>query len=661
MKKIYFLLSFNLLIINLHAQNFSWAQREGLWAYDYGYGITTDNAGNVYVGGKYEEVNANFSGTLIPCQGNHDIYVARYSPTGSLNWIRTAGGILGDYATSIACDGDSFLYVAGEIEGFGVPITFVGTSTTLTSIGFNDIFFAKYDLNGNLIWAKQEGWWHNEKALGITNDKDGNVFICGFYNDTTSFNSSLVTGYGKNDIFVAKYDMNGNFQWMQKAGSTERDEAKSIKCDPDGNVYICGLYSNGATFGSQTLSCSAGYYDAFIAKYATDGTLKWVKNAGGAYDDVAWGLTIDNANKIYITGEFNAYALFDAIPLTTGGSADIFVSCYDTTGTVQWAKQGGGPLVDRARGIGSDGTNIYITGQFGMTASFGSSAVSGVDSSEVFMAAISNSGTFLWSIAVGGVADSLETLGYESGSAICADATGSVYATGSILDGGVFGSTSFGEHGRTDIFISKISIGADTVSPTAVGFNPTDNSIGVAINSNLVLTFNEPIQKGTGNIIIKESGTTTQTIPVSSLSVTVVGNIVTINPADFSNATMVNIEIAAGAFKDMANNNYSGISDTTTWNFSTLPPNGVAKINTDNKIKIYPNPGNGNLTIDLSQLTNQSGEIRIFNGLAQEVKSVTNLSESKVNIDLSSFPNGFYFIEIQNEYGKFRDKIIIQK
>ena len=75
MKKVYLLILLNLLFFSVSAQNFDWAKREGLWAYDYGYGIVNDNAGNVYVAGKYEE-NANFSGTVLSNAGNHDIYLA---------------------------------------------------------------------------------------------------------------------------------------------------------------------------------------------------------------------------------------------------------------------------------------------------------------------------------------------------------------------------------------------------------------------------------------------------------------------------------------------------------------------------------------------------------------------------------------------------------
>jgi hypothetical protein len=109
------------------------------------------------------------------------------------------------------------------------------------------------------------------------------------------------------------------------------------------------------------------------------------------------------------------------------------------------------------------------------------------------------------------------------------------------------------------------------ITPPAVGaYSPADNATAVSISSNLVLTFNENIQKGTGNILIKEGGNVTQTIDVTSATVTVAGNTATINPSDFTYSAAVNIEIAPGAFKDFSNNNYTGITDATTWNFTVV-------------------------------------------------------------------------------------------
>ncbi len=345
---------------------------------------------------------------------------------------------------------------------------------------------------------------------------------------------------------------------MRNAGSAGRDEAKSIICDAAGNVYICGMYSQGCVFGTQTLTTynNTSYYDIFLAKYSSAGTLQWVKTAGGDYDDVAWGITKDNAGKIYIAGEFNAYAVFDALSLTSSGRAQSFVAGYDASGNAQWASQAGGmnPVAalnmdTRARGIGCDGTNLFITGQFGATATFGGFTLTAVDSSDVFFAGLSNTGSFLGVSAVGGVPDSVETLGYESGNNICADATGNVFATGSLLDGGVFGSTSYTEYGRTDIFITKIS-----------QLTGVTEFAGILIN-----------------------------------------------------------------------------------------------------IPVYPNPSNGNITLDLAQLAGQTTEITVYNCLGQAVDTRTDQAASKINIDLSIREKGIYFIEVKAEGESIsRGKIVLQ-
>jgi hypothetical protein len=472
MKKIFLPVLLNIIFVHLNAQNFTWAKSEGKYAYDYGYGIATDNSGNLYVAGKYED-NAIFSGTTLPCAGNHDIFVAQYSAAGQLNWIRTAGGSLGDYAHSLACNKTSNVYIAGEIEGAGIPVNFVGSSVTLNTKGDNDVFVASYDLNGNLLWAKSEGSYFSEKALGVTYDNSGNVIICGYFTDTTIFGGVTIPGKGEHDIFVAKYDANGNLLWMKHEGGPGRDEGLAIKSDGDGNIYVCGMHSDGAVFGSATYNTAntpTGHYlNAFVAKYAPDGSLIWVKSEGGDYDDVAWSMTIDDNGKLYVTGEFNAYATFGGLALTTTGNADIYVACYNNSGDIQWLVQAGGTLIDRARGIGTDGLHLFITGQFGSTAMFGTNSVTASDSSDIFVAELFNNGSFIWATSVSGNADVYENLGYESGNSICAEASGAAYVTGSLLDSGTFGSTSLNTYGRTDVFIAKMT--------TYVGIDEPENPL----------------------------------------------------------------------------------------------------------------------------------------------------------------------------------------
>jgi CSLREA domain-containing protein len=113
---------------------------------------------------------------------------------------------------------------------------------------------------------------------------------------------------------------------------------------------------------------------------------------------------------------------------------------------------------------------------------------------------------------------------------------------------------------------------ADTTAPGISSLLPVDNATGVAVGMNLVLTFTENIQKGTGNIVLKKSSdnSTVETIAVGSTAVSVSGVTATIDPAaTLAGSTGYYVEVAAGAFEDLSGNDFAGISGAGSWNFTT--------------------------------------------------------------------------------------------
>ncbi len=596
MRKLYVWLLMNLCLLSASAQYFEWAKKGGLWAYDYGYGITTDNYGRVYLAGKYEK-NAVFNNTTLPCQGNHDIYLAQYSPSGSLNWIRTAGGYTGDYATCVATDGTSAVYIGGEIEGSGAIIKFVGSNITLKCEGSNDIVIAKYNMSGTLLWARRAGGPYYEKALGITVDKYGNVYACGLFQKRAKFGgTTTVYGRGDNDIWIAKYDSNGNFLWVRTAGSGGRDEAKGIKCDDNGNVYITGLYKNGCKFGSQYLYAPGSYMQCFIAKYSPSGNLQWVKTGGGSWDDIGWGITYMDG-LLYIAGEFNGTSSFSGKSIYTTGRADIFVACYDQGGNILWINKAGGKSADRARGIGSAAGKLYITGQYGGYAKFGPYSKTAADHQDIFMACLDKYGTFKWVMAAGGGADKPEDLGYESGNTICAEANGNVYASGAMLDGASFGSTYLSRWSRTDVFICKIKTGSAS-------------SKSDSLEEKRAITALEEL------------------MPEEDLI-----------DADIMEET------------DEFNN---AIAEKTAGNADNLK-NKFA----DENVIVFPNPSAGNITVDIPGREAEA-DILIYNCAGQMIQSRRIKAPSQVNLDLSSENKGIFFLMIRTEGAVVKRKIVIQ-
>jgi Beta-propeller repeat len=152
---------------------------------------------------------------------------------------------------------------------------------------------------------------------------------------------------GNKEIFIAKYDTNGNFLWAKQAGSSFTDQAEAMAVDASGNSYVTGRFGSSATFGSgeanQTaLTASGGAEDIFVAKYNSSGLLQWAKRAGGTSTDHGLGIGIDSAGNSYVTGIFSLTATFGPMEANqtmltapVGGNTDIFVAKYNSNGALQ--------------------------------------------------------------------------------------------------------------------------------------------------------------------------------------------------------------------------------------------------------------------------------------------------------------------------------------
>ena len=135
---------------------------------------------------------------------------SKYDASGDLVWAKRAGGTSFDGGgQGIAVDGAGNSYITGRFQGsaaFGAGET---NETTLTSAGISDIFVAKYDASGDLVWAKRAGGTSRDSGEGIAVDGSGHSYVTGYFEDSATFgpgetNETTLTGAGDRDIFVAK-------------------------------------------------------------------------------------------------------------------------------------------------------------------------------------------------------------------------------------------------------------------------------------------------------------------------------------------------------------------------------------------------------------------------------------------------------------------------
>jgi len=436
------------------APDFAWAKRAGGTSYDYGEGIAVDRLGNSFVTGYFQSPTITFGSTVLTNHGDADAYVVKYDASGNVRWAASVGGINIDLGLGIAVDSSGASYITGEfysptitigrmtltnrgytdmfivkfdaagnvvwaksagnssydfgysvavdksggcyvMGGFDSPtITFDSTTLTNSNNYTNlDMFVVKYDVNGDVVWAKSAGGANDEISRGIAVDNFGNSYVTGFFTSPLlSVDSQTVKNNGIENIFILKFDRVGNVVWAKSVGGSTYDEALGIVTDDSGNCYVTGGFKSPAiTFGRSTLTNNGGD-DIFVAKFDGNGNVIWAKSAGGADDEDGQGIAVDRLGNSYITGFFYSSQLtIGSTTLTCSGSDDIFIAKYDAGGNVVWAQSAGDSGDDYGSSIAVDGIgNGHVTGwYYSSRVFFGSTELKNGGGNDIFVAAIS--------------------------------------------------------------------------------------------------------------------------------------------------------------------------------------------------------------------------------------------------------------------------------
>ncbi len=432
-----------------------WAKSAGGSQDDWAKSITTDAAGNKYVIGDFSSSTITFGETTLANAGNSDMFIVKYASNGNVLWAKGAGGIDEDGCNGVSIDNSGNVYITGCFHS--PTITF--GNITLVNTDVSNMFVVKYDSEGNVLWAKSARCAYGCAGFGITIDVSGNVCIAGcFYNSAITFGNITLANLGDWDIFVAKYDSEGNILWAKSAGGAMMDRAPSITTDTSGNIYITGYFNSPTiTFGNTTL-INAGIYDVHIAKYDSEGNVLWAKSAGGDNWDEGYSITADVSGNIYITGYFSSPTItFGNTVLTRVDGSDIFIVKYDSEGNVLWAKSAGGIEHDWSNWITTDVSgNVYITGGFASpTITFGSTILTNADnwgSDDIFIAKYGSEGNVLWAKRAGGMDN-------EQGTSIVTDASGNINITGYFYSPTItFDTTTLVNAGGRDVFIANLKI-----------------------------------------------------------------------------------------------------------------------------------------------------------------------------------------------------------
>ncbi|MES2732545.1 MAG: T9SS type A sorting domain-containing protein [Bacteroidota bacterium] len=361
---------------------------------------------------------SSFLSETLQSSGGSDIFIARYYvPTGALHWSARAGGLGNDEAKGLKVVGNinnAQLVLTGsftkEASFYGID-AYNKVTKTITLKGeatYHDAFVAKYQIaqDGegfpvlNLLWANRVGIGQGtDSGNAVDMDQAGNVYLTGSFSHTLSFYNQLPYQHwntlssnpqllGYTDMFIAKYNASGLFQWANQAGGTSLDLGRDITVDAAGNAYVVGYhYGSNMIFYRNYLQAkipvyalpNAGGMDGYLVKYNAIGEITWVRSVAGSKSDELTSVVRDASGHLFVTGSFTGNALAQSTGgnqalAATGGAADreLALIKYRADGVILWKMTGGGPVSNHGHAVGVDQAGrAYVSGYTDAGASFG--------------------------------------------------------------------------------------------------------------------------------------------------------------------------------------------------------------------------------------------------------------------------------------------------
>ncbi len=380
-------------------------------------------------------------------------FLARVTDAGEVEWAVCANQA-DPYGMAVMPDDGAVL--AGEFENTAVFAPGTEEETAVTATGRYDMFVARYDGDGKLLWVRTGGGEGRSHAAAAVTLPDGGLAASGCFarhavfgaGETNELTVDSDTGDG---IFVVRYREDGSLVWVRGLPATRTDEGSALLALPDGSLLVAGHFGRPVMFDAVSLAPD-GASDAFLARLDPSGTVVWAVRAGGEGTDAATALAQLPDGTVLLAGHFERTATFGRGEdteqrLRSAGDADVFLARYDLDGRFLAATRAGGAGFDAgfALAVDDDG-GVVLAGSFEDRATFGeddpmeTTLVSAGDK-DLFLARYDREGKLAWATMAGGPA-------YDAGRGLAVTGAGDVVLTGGYGSSAVFGA---GEPSETSL------------------------------------------------------------------------------------------------------------------------------------------------------------------------------------------------------------------
>jgi hypothetical protein len=319
----------------------------------------------------------------------------------------------------------------------------------LTSAAGYDVYVAKFDANGNHLWSFRYGGASDQLCVGVDFDGAGNVIVAGYFAGSIDFGGGALNSMGGNDVFVAKLNSNGSHVWSFRYGDGSGQLCESVEVDAAGNVHVTGNFQGSINFGGGAIM-SGGGDDVYLAKLNSAGAHQWSKGFGDVSLQRVGALAIDSSSNVVIAGINSGTVNFGGSPITTAGSNDIFIAKFNSGGTHLFSAGYGDASGQASNALTFDSAgNLLFAGTFAGTVNFGGAPLTSAGSNDLCLVKFSAANTHVWSYKFG------DNLDNGSFGGLGVDGNDVLVACGSLQNTVNFGTGVLTSSGSNDVFHAR--------------------------------------------------------------------------------------------------------------------------------------------------------------------------------------------------------------
>ena len=311
-----------------------WTTRMAGNGWDESGGICIDRLQNVYITGFYSGAATltqigGPNNTLISA-GSQDIFIAKYNPTGALQYATRAGGSFQEVPSNIAVDSSGALYVTGNFGCCGNSTINFGNNVTNT--GGWGAFLAKASPTGAWQWGVGMGTASSESFSDVkVDDMNGRVYVFGHFSGNSNLTSRPpgagvnLSSNGAHDLVLGAYNLNGSLQWVRTVGGTGEDYGFGLDLDANRSILVVGISSSTANFGGSSLTLT-GASHAFYARYSPANVLQDVQKIGNGLAYGSIGIHVSSSGLGYVSGSFTGSWSVGSSTYNSLGNEDAFIA-----------------------------------------------------------------------------------------------------------------------------------------------------------------------------------------------------------------------------------------------------------------------------------------------------------------------------------------------